>query len=307
MPQEIDAGVPVAQPLWAVSEQPRPELMPSWVTGWLLADLSAPKGPFWGTQQWGQWLPLMTEGVNPVVFVPRRPHVLEHLRPYFIFSGNRHFSNEEFAVWIRGPQAAAPEIRPALNVGVAVQSGESFLRAGRDGPAMTIEFRAESTDGSAGRLAVIHLIKSVRRIHTDQGGILERTTGGEYVLDNTREAQGFLYADRAVPVGVPCPFGDSPRLKLESYEFRVEVDEHFRTTLVFQSQQSPYASWVPLRTVEWGWRVDARKIGNAWNTDDQRTYCTVNDAPPPDILEWRACIHRIRYNVIPDPPIQRVD
>ncbi len=295
MPYYVDAGVPFEWTLRELAEQdPRP--MPAPMTNWLFSMTGVPCGGFAGSPQSGRWLPLTVEQTNPVAVTLSRPHAWEMLKGYLRYSGWNHFYGPEESFYALAPTpVTTPVITAAPRPGVVDYCGQSMLlQAGVDVPAITIAFEAHCQDGSSGDLAVISLIKSTRQVHVDQG-VVQLTTGNEFVLDNTRDAQTYLYGDSTVAAGQTFLFNDNPKVKIEPEDRRIVVDEQFRTTLVFKSDKSLHACWVPLQTVEWGWKADARLTNTGWVVDIGKNHHDPAYSPEPRALQWNGYIYDYKY------------
>jgi hypothetical protein len=295
----VDAGVPwpaVLRPLGWPQHITDPQR-----TYFSFEQPSAVSGPFVGDPNAGQWQTLVTDNANPCWFVPRQKGDEIAVGEF------RYLQNGNVQIALRvaehyNVRAPVPDPHPAVltdEVAVVVDNGRTYIRAGRAGTyGIDMHFIARSNDGSSGQLAAIQLVRSVRDRWMADDTHWRTTTNGAYVLDMEANQQTYLYLDRMVPVGVQLAVSDSPAQEVDDTVSRISVDDRFLMTLMFRSDQSNAACWVPLQTVAWHWQAQARRTGpGAWTIEPGSE---VRDDPPefvpgPGAVTWTSNIRQYDY------------
>lgn len=261
---------------------------------WSFLRTTAPHGGFSDTAG-GRWVEVFTHQVNPVRFVPCREGT-EVLTALYYEPSCGAWMPTTRSFDIRAPRRLEPVIQTDRVVIVTKPGNETWLQAGRqdDGrPGINIMFEVDANN-CAGQLAAIQLVKSRRLYCQTNNELWESSTDGAFVLDVERDQRSYLYLNTIVDLQrSTLPVSDSPGLQLSDELWWVDVEDRFRTTLVFKSSRHQDACWVPLQEIRWEWSAYAVRRGpGQWHLRDQSLSYEVTD---PSFFSWEGSIRQDRY------------
>jgi hypothetical protein len=289
-PYTFDAGVFIYGTLY-VCQQGSCVPTPPAGTNWSFDFATAPCAAFNANQQSGQWIPVVSSNVNPVVFACR-------LGGTEVVSGS--YGSQQGAPDLININAPTPNPNPdTLTDQVAiVQQGEAiYVRAGRTGQVgIELGFDILNMNGASGNIGAIQLVGTTRTLVQNDGTTLILTTGNNPVLDVATGQAGYIYLDRTVAATSPLQISDSPAQQVDDSFQSFTVNENFLTTLMFQSNRSSSSCWVMLFSVVWGWQANATRTGpSQWQLNSGQIEVFGTFTPGYGVPTWNSNINNYSY------------